>query len=1443
MGVSEVALLGPLAVDGDSAVLAPRDRVVLAALAIRPGELMSAERLADALWGEHLPASWRKVVPGCILRLRRLLGTAAIETTRYGYRLALPADDVDTHRFERLLQRGRELLELGDADRAQRAFGEALGLWRGQPLMELDGWEPGRIEAERLTELRLEVEECRLDAALRAGRHAEVLAEAQAGVAQQPLRERRWALLALAQYQAGRQGEALRTLHRARTVLATELGLDPSPDLAGLEQAILRQDPALVIPPPAPDPAARCPYLGLFCYDIDDAETFFGRDREIADCLDRLETTGMLAVVGPSGSGKSSLVRAGVAAALARAGRRPFVVTAGSRPTVVLAETVLADTVLADAEPSDAEPADTVLPDSVLADTEPAEPADPAVDTVLMVDQFEEAFTVCTDPQERMRFFAGLVAEAKCSPVVICLRADHVGRLAEYPDLARLIERGLYLLGPMDEAGLRAAITGPAESAGLLLEPGLVDLLVREVEGQPGALPLLSHALRRTWERREGRTLTVAGYQATGGIRGCVAQSAEQLHESLTTRQRPLLRQVLLRLVSAAQGGDPVRTRVPRRLLLTDPDREQIVERLVAARLVTADGDTVQIAHESLARAWPRLSNWLDDDVEGQRILGHLTASADAWNGMGRPDSELYRGSRLSQALEWQHDANPVLTAAEADFLAAGAAVRNAEEQAAAQQAQHQARTRRRTRLLLSGVAALLAAALVAGVLAVHQQREREAADLAAAITEAHRLDDASRGSSAVDQQVLLAVEADKVHDSPDTRAVLADLLSAHPMLIRSLTTEDQVQTLAASPDGTTLLVGEGDHSGTIAYSAETLSPTHNYGETPGWAITYRSDGQQVLLAGRGAGGLGESVHSVSAALTDPSLADLHHLPYDLNGEWIYANDAAYSADGGSIAISATGSLANNTLVDSAVVVWRGSDLSTPVVNIRPMPSFAVALSPDGRLLYIGTRQPALTVIDVASGQVVNSLPLPGTIALLKPPANEDDIWHALSDGIEVSPDGQTLAIAEGNDVVLLDATTLTERHRLRGHTDIVRSLEFSHDGRLLAAGSSDNTAVLWDLATGGEVARLAGHADAVVGLAFSPDDGTLYTGGLDRHVLVWDLAGRRQFVTRIVDRAPLGSHFASAVPSPEGKEVVYQGTSAAGKNLQFLDMSTGQLSAPGDDQGADPMAAWLPPDDRQVVTAAGRNLRVRDGGSTQVAVERPVALTTITALTATPDGAFVIVGERSGGMERVEAGTLAPGGPRLQFSHQVNAVGVGPGNTAVALLDDKTYAVVDLGAGTVLATGDLGITPTAAAISPDGSRLAVGGSVGDVGLLDLNSHEWIAPPTAAHRQFVDGITFTRDGQTLVTSSFDGGVRVWDGQSGATIAGVQVGQQSPAVPTVLPDGHDALVATRDGAVYRLDTRFEQWTAFACAVAGRNLTDQEWRADFGDQPYRSTCPTG
>ena len=241
-----------------------------------------------------------------------------------------------------------------------------------------------------------------------------------------------------------------------------------------------------------------------------------------------------------------------------------------------------------------------------------------------------------------------------------------------------------------------------------------------------------------------------------------------------------------------------------------------------------------------------------------------------------------------------------------------------------------------------------------------------------------------------------------------------------------------------------------------------------------------------------------------------------------------------------------------------------------------------------------------------------------------------------------------------------------------------------------------------------------------------------------------------------------------------------------------------------------------------------------------QLIKEVVVAPGQITALSAMPGGDHIVIGDGDGGVQGLDY-ALSSAGPRVQLDSAVSAVAAGPGGTAVALLDDKTYVVVDLDEGSAIGRGELTMEPTAAALSPDGGRLAVGGSAGEVGLLDLDSGEWIAATHSAHRQFVDGVAFSVDGQTLVTSSFDAGVRMWNGVSGEPIAGVQVGQNpSAAVSTVTPDGTGVIVATRDGAVYRLDSRFDQWTDFACAVVARNFTPEEWLANFGDQPYRETC---
>ena len=283
---------------------------------------------------------------------------------------------------------------------------------------------------------------------------------------------------------------------------------------------------------------------------------------------------------------------------------------------------------------------------------------------MVVVDQFEELFAAGDDTATGVSGFCAQLAGYAIdrAPVVVTVRADHVASLAADPSFARLAERGLHLVTPLAGDSLRQAIEGPAQQAGLRLEPGLVDLLVRDCEGEPGALPLLSHALAETWQRRDGRVLTVEAYRATGEIRGAVARSADRLYESLPAEQRPKLRSLLLRLVSPSPDGEPMRSRVATRTLGGDADRARVLGLLVRARLVTADDDSVELAHEALARAWPRLRSWLDEDAAGQRILRHLSAAAEGWDSLGRPESELYRGARLEAAIEWRAAASRDLT-------------------------------------------------------------------------------------------------------------------------------------------------------------------------------------------------------------------------------------------------------------------------------------------------------------------------------------------------------------------------------------------------------------------------------------------------------------------------------------------------------------------------------------------------------------------------------------------------------------------------------------------------------------------------------------------------------------------------------------------------------------------------------------------------------------
>ncbi|MGI5423576.1 helix-turn-helix domain-containing protein [Streptomyces sp. CA-179760] len=371
------------------------------------------------------------------------------------------------------------------------------------------------------------------------------------------------------------------------------------------------------------------PYRGLGRFETGDSGLFFGREQLTADLVELLRRRRFAAVFGPSGSGKSSLLRAGLIPVLRHA-QEPDL-----RPAAIR--------ILTPGE----RPARTHTSVSI-----PATPHDGSAgaDTVLIVDQFEEVFTLCHDPAERARFIDLLLRARQPESrlrVLLAVRGDFYGRCAEHRDLADALRDANLLAGAMSRAELRAAVVKPAQTTGLTVERALTARLVEEVADAPGGLPLLSHALLETWRRRRGKTMTLAGYEAAGRLDGAIARTAEEVYGRFTEDQATAARRVLLRLIAPGDGTPDTRRPVDRAELpgTGRDDMARVVDALAGARLLTLDGDTVEMAHEALITAWPRLRGWIEDDRERLRVHRDLTEAAHAWEELGREEGALCRGA------------------------------------------------------------------------------------------------------------------------------------------------------------------------------------------------------------------------------------------------------------------------------------------------------------------------------------------------------------------------------------------------------------------------------------------------------------------------------------------------------------------------------------------------------------------------------------------------------------------------------------------------------------------------------------------------------------------------------------------------------------------------------------------------------------------------------
>ena len=479
--------------------------------------------------------------------------------------------------------------------------------------------------------------------------------------------------------------------------------------------------------------AGDSPYQGLHYFDVGDADRFFGRETLTTELVNTLADQRFLAVIGASGSGKSSLVRAGMTPLLAKgeaiSGSDRWllrIVTPTARPLQALAARLTAD-------------AESVRAQITLEDDLRREPRSldryisrlvteaSAERLLLVVDQFEELFTLCRDQNERIVFVNNLLAAAQpdgMTTLILTLRADFYHHCADFDRLRGALEQHQRYIGAMTPDDLRSAIERPAEAGKWEFEPGLVDLMLEDGADEPGALPLLSYALLETWQRRRGRTLTFEGYHAAGGVKGAIARRADAEFNKLNADQQLAARNIFIRLTELGEGSEDTRRRVPRSELAgagKDSETvEQVLTTLGYARLITADRDEVEVAHEALIREWPTLRNWLDENRDGLTIHRRLTEAAGEWQQMDGDSSVLYRGTRLAQALDWRTENAEQLNDLERDFLDQS---HQAEAAEARERAEREAQSRFRLRAALAAVALALAVSLTAAILILNRNQ------------------------------------------------------------------------------------------------------------------------------------------------------------------------------------------------------------------------------------------------------------------------------------------------------------------------------------------------------------------------------------------------------------------------------------------------------------------------------------------------------------------------------------------------------------------------------------------------------------------------------------------------------------------------------------------------------------------------------------------------
>ncbi|MFE6398211.1 nSTAND1 domain-containing NTPase [Streptomyces alboflavus] len=1244
--------------------------------------------------------------------------------------------------------------------------------------------------------------------------------------------------------------------------------------------------------------AGQSPYRGLTRYEPGDEGLFFGRERLTEDLVERVRASRFTVVFGPSGGGKSSLLRAGLIPRLRRADdtvERPAalrILTPGEHPS--------------------------------RTHTKVLTPAAGDGDTWLIVDQFEEVFTLCRDPRERAAFIDALLAARRPESrlrVVLGVRADFYGRCAEHRALAEVLSEAGLLVTAMSAAELRQAVVKPAQVSGLIVERELTARLVKEAGSEPGALPLLSHALRETWRRRRGRTLTLQGYEDTGGLHGAIARTAEDVHARLSDSRRELARLILLRLIAPGEGSQDTRRPI-RRSELDFGDRDEVdavVDVLARARLITLDDDTVDLAHEALITSWPRLGAWVDAHRDRLRAHRHLTEAARTWEELAHDRGALYRGARLTTAAEHftaDGGGGADLTGLELSFLTASQQART--------------RARRRRRALSGALAVLVVLSVLAGAMAWRESRTSERRHVEA---EARRI--AAAAATMRDHDPVtamrLSVAAWRLAESTETRSALLGAMTQNEVssfslpgageeLVATELTADGRTLVAASakrvrtwdlrelrprarvypglgklaadgpevtvsPDGRTLAVGLTE--ATVMWDVRAGRVLSRLPATELPSVTFSPGGERVALKVWNVddGDDGDPVEGAGGELVPEGAGD------STTSEGAGGSGMSAGTGGSRVAEderasrTAEGERASRTAEGTDVAYSKLFDVRSgrALLAMKQRHSYkseSFALSADDRLLARCGEDGPLEIWDIAR-----------RARLKRSWLTVDKKRFDCGDATFVfTPDSRHLARVTSREIRRWDLRSGREAPRVasRGLEDV----RFSADSKFAVASTPDGVEV-WRLASPeAPVARRATVGSASVGFEFDRSAGAVRYFNESRTV-VHSLS-----VKSAVDAAWRKEHFSQGRLAADGRTQAVVRHAKGGKDLRLMDTRSGRtvfappvepcpraaeeepapdpddmppdeelgpaelgVVSPGSDECADLMSfsadgryfaygqarqlgdGRAPDQDRVSVWDAqkGREHAVVDLDTKQTGGSG------LDGLVLSADGSRLFLG-RTTMRETTEVWDLRTGG-RPKKVRTLSGIS---GDLAVrrdAARIASWQAIADPRTGKAVRTSLSGTLTSELAFSPGGQYLAAGDAYGRVTIWDgtgstrravLTAADSDTAPTTAD-DAVRALAFSPDNTTLAVATSSGTLQLWDVPSSRPL-GSPLPTPGDTI-TALAFGPDGRTLYAGGShvpsqKYALDPA--RVLGAVCERAGSGLSRRDWRTYLPDLSYRATC---